>query len=52
MHPLTCLGTLGGAALMTVDRTICKVPDRLAVLVYLACLGLMLAGALLKKRMG
>ena len=51
MHPLTCVGILGGAATMAVDRLFCRVPDRLAIAIYLLCLALMIAGALLKKNM-
>ena len=52
MHPLTCIGILGGAAIMTVDRLFHRVPDWLAIAVYLVCLVLMFAGILLKKHMG
>ena len=51
MHPLTCVGILGGAATMAVDRLFCRVPDWLAIAIYLLCLVLMIAGALLKKPM-
>ena len=52
MHPLTRMGILGGAGTMAVDRLFCRVPDRLAIAIYLVCLVLMIAGFLLKKRMG
>ena len=52
MHPFTWVGILGCAALMAVDRLVYKVPDRLAIAICLVCLVLMLAGFLLKKRIG
>ncbi len=52
MHPLTCIGILGGVAITMVDRIFHRVPNWLAIAVYLVCLGLMLAGILLKKHAG
>ncbi len=52
MHPLTCIGILGGAAIMTADRVFHKISDRLAIAVYLVCILLILTGFLLKKYAG
>ena len=51
MHPLTRMGILGSAATIAADRSFCRVPDRPAIAICLVCLALMIAGALLKKRM-